>query len=100
MGKKSRMNREIHVRFCESLKGRFLRATRPRQLRGHFAYYGVSDNSKCIRNFAYQVMLTLFKWLNRRGKRGCYTWEKFFKLLKQFPLPKPRIMVNLLSTER
>lgn len=67
------------------------------KLRGHFAYYGVTDNSKSIRNFAYQVLLTLLKWLNRRGKRGCYTWEKFHKLLKLYPLPKPRIMVNLLS---
>lgn len=24
------MNREIHVRICESLRGQFLRATRPR----------------------------------------------------------------------
>ena len=67
------------------------------KLRGHFAYYGVTDNGKSIRNFAYQVLLSLLKWLNRRGKRGCYTWDKFNKLLELFPLPKPRTMVNLLS---
>src|SRR5689334_9627298 len=27
--KRSRMNREIHVRICESLRGQFPRATRP-----------------------------------------------------------------------
>lgn len=68
------------------------------KLRGHFAYYGVTDNSKSIHSFAYLVTRLLFKWLNRRGKRGCYTWEKFTKLLQLFPLPTPRIMVNLLST--
>jgi len=67
------------------------------KLRGHFAYYGVTDNYKSIKSFAYQVLLTLLKWLNRRGKRGCYTWEKFQKLLTLFPLPRPRILVNLLS---
>jgi group II intron reverse transcriptase/maturase len=67
------------------------------KLRGHIAYYGVTDNSKSLNNFVYQVTRTLFKWLNRRGKRGCYTWEKFAKLLSLFPLPKPRITVNLLS---
>jgi group II intron reverse transcriptase/maturase len=67
------------------------------KLRGHIAYYGVTDNSKSLTSFVYQVTLTLFKWLNRRGKRGCYTWEKFNKLLSLFALPKPRIMVNLLS---
>ena len=67
------------------------------KLRGHFAYYGVSDNAKSINSFAYWVTLTLFKWLNRRGKRGCYSWEKFNKLLKRYPLPGARTTVNLLS---
>lgn len=65
------------------------------KLRGHYAYYGVTDNTKSINTFTYLITQTLFKWLNRRGKRGCMTWEKFAKLLKLFPLPKPRIMVNL-----
>ena len=67
------------------------------KLRGHVAYYGVTDNTKSINSFTYCVLQALYKWLNRRGKRGCYTWEKFNKLLKLYPLPKPRIMVNLLS---
>ena len=29
LNNKSRMSREVHVRFCERLEGRFLRATRP-----------------------------------------------------------------------
>ncbi len=70
------------------------------KLRGHFAYYGVTDNSKCLQSFAYWVNQTLYKWLNRRGKRGCYTWEKFNQLLALYPLPRPRIKVNLLSTSR
>jgi len=65
------------------------------KLRGHYAYYGVTDNSRSIRCFAYEVTRTLYKWLNRRGKRGCYTWEKFLKLLVLYPLPKPRIKVSL-----
>ncbi len=69
------------------------------KLRGHFAYYGVTDNSRSINSFAYLVTRMLFKWLNRRGKRGCYTWEKFNKLLTLYPLPKPRIRVNLFSSK-
>ena len=67
------------------------------KLQGHYAYYGVTDNTKSLSNFAHLVKCTLFKWLNRRGKRGCYTWEKLQKLLKLYPLPRPRIKVNLLS---
>ena len=29
------------------------------------------------------------------GKRGCCGWEKFERLLQRFPLPAPRMMVNL-----
>ena len=70
------------------------------KLRGHFAYYGVTDNSKGISRFAYEIRCLLFKWLNRRGKRGCMNWEKFNLFLKKFPLPRPRIMVNLFSLNR
>jgi group II intron reverse transcriptase/maturase len=67
------------------------------KLRGHFTYYGVTDNSKGISRFAYEIRRILFKWLNRRGQRGHMNWEKFNLFLKKFPLPKPRITVNLLT---
>lgn len=65
------------------------------KLRGHIAYYGVTDNSEGIHRFAYEIRRMLFKWLNRRGKRGFMSWEKFQKLLEKFPLPRPKITVNL-----
>ena len=67
------------------------------KLQGHFAYYGVTDNSKGINRFAYEVRCLLFKWLNRRGKRECMNWEKFNLFLKKYPLPRPCIMVNLFA---
>jgi len=69
------------------------------KLRGHYAYYGVTDNSQGIGRFAYEATRLLFKWLGRRGKRGSMSWEKFKKLLTRFPLPKPRITVNLFATK-
>jgi group II intron reverse transcriptase/maturase len=65
------------------------------KLRGHYAYYGVTDNSEGIRRFAHEAENLLFKWLNRRGKRGCLSWEKFGKMLELFPLPVPRIKVSM-----
>jgi RNA-directed DNA polymerase len=76
-----------------------LMKTAAAKLRGHFAYYGVTDNSEGIGRFAHEVKKLLFKWLNRRGKRGCMSWEKFVKLLERYPLPKPRITVNLFTTK-
>ena len=76
-----------------------LMKTAASKLRGHIAYYGVTDNSDGIGRFSHEVMRLLFKWLNRRGKRGCMSWEKFRKLLERYPMPKPRIMVNLFATK-
>jgi len=68
------------------------------KLKGHYAYYGVSDNSKGIGRFYHECKKLLVKWLNRRGRRGSMSWEGFQKLLERFPLPSPRIMVNLFAS--
>jgi len=63
--------------------------TTARKLRGHYAYYRVTGNSRSIGSFAYEVRMLLHKWLGRRGKRGSMSFEKFNLLLKRFPLPTP-----------
>ncbi len=65
------------------------------KLRGHYAYYGVTDNLPGIKRFGEEVVKLLMKWLNRRGKRNSLTWEKFQKMLERFPLPEPRIKVKM-----
>lgn len=45
--KRIRINQEIHVRICESLKGQFLRATRPPIFKEHgYAAYAVPIDVK------------------------------------------------------
>lgn len=65
------------------------------KLRGHHAYYGVTDNSRGITRFAYAAGRLLQKWLNRRGGKRRLNWEKFDLMEKRLPLPKPRITVSL-----
>jgi group II intron reverse transcriptase/maturase len=77
------------------LKTKEIWETAKAKLRGHYNYYGVTDNLRGIARFGEAVKKLLFKWLNRRGKRGCLSWEKFSEMLKRFPLPKPRIMVSM-----
>lgn len=67
------------------------------KLRGHYAYYGVTDNMPGIKRFALEAEKLLFKWLNRRGKRHSLSWERFRSMLKRFPLPEPRIQVNMFA---
>jgi hypothetical protein len=65
------------------------------KLRGHFRYYGVTDNFDSIAKFLDETRTLLFKWLNRRSQRRSYTWEGFKELLKVFPLAKPRIYFSV-----
>jgi group II intron reverse transcriptase/maturase len=77
------------------LKTKELWATAQAKLRGHYNYYGVSDNLRGIKRFGEEVEKLLFKWLNRRGKKNCLSGEKFEAMLKRYPLPKPRIRVSM-----
>ena len=65
------------------------------KLRGHYAYFGVTDNEAGIARFYREVTKLLYKWLNRRSQRRSYTWAEFEELLRQFPLPRPRVRVHL-----
>jgi len=69
------------------------------KVRGHIAYYGVTDNSRGIGRYVHEVRGLLLKWLDRRGKRGSMTMEKFKRLLRKFPLPRPVIKVNLFASK-
>jgi len=65
------------------------------KLRGHYGYYGVTDNYRGISRFYRQVSKLLYKWLNRRSQRRSYRWSELFELLKRFEVPKPRVGVDL-----
>jgi len=66
-----------------------------RKLRGHFNYFGVTDNSPALYSFERAVQKLLFKWLNRRSQRRSFTWEIFRCYLARYPLPKPGRLVSL-----
>jgi group II intron reverse transcriptase/maturase len=65
------------------------------KLRGHYQYYGVTDNSKCMADFLHKTTRMLFKWLNRRSQKRSYSWDGFNELMKVFPLALPRIYFNI-----
>lgn len=65
------------------------------KLIGHYRYYGITDNSRALSVYKFQITKILFKWLNRRSQRRGFTYEKFNQFLKRNPLPEPRIYVNI-----
>ena len=66
------------------------------KLRGHYNYYGVTDNLQSLESFYLRTVWALFKWLNKRSDRRSYTKENFFGgLLKTFPLVRPHVVHDL-----
>ncbi len=64
------------------------------KLRGHYEYYGVSENFPDIYKFYRLVIRQAFKWLNRRSQKSSMDWKKMQKYLLLYPLPKPKIRHN------
>ena len=64
------------------------------KLRGHFQYYGVSENYKGIERFYKFTIKTVRKWMNRQSQKRKMSWDKFNKYLENYPLPKPKIVHN------
>jgi len=62
-----------------------------RKLRGHYEYFGVNGNSRCLDRVLHQVKRIWFKWLQRRGQRRPLRWKRFSEYLARFPLPAPRL---------
>lgn len=64
------------------------------KVRGHYEYYGVSENYRSINKFYRQVIRLAKKWMNRRSQKKAMSWEKMGKYLELYPLPKPSIRHN------
>ena len=63
---------------------------------GYFHYYGITDNTRSIKSFRYEVMKSLFYWLNRRSQKKSYNWVDFLRMLDTcHPLAEARIYVSI-----
>ncbi len=67
-------------------------ATLSQKVRGHYAYYGITGNSRGLRAFFRAVHRTWRKWLARRNRLREMTWGRFNRLLERYRLPPPRIV--------
>jgi hypothetical protein len=65
------------------------------KMRGHFQYFGVTDNSLALHRFEHAVHRLVFKWLNRRSQRRSFSWESFCRYRARYPLPQPGRLVSL-----
>lgn len=64
------------------------------KLRGHFQYYGVSENYRGIVRFYNYTIRMVYKWMNRRSQKRRMNWKSYTEYLEHYPLPKPKIVHN------
>jgi len=58
------------------------------KLIGHYNYFGISGNMKCLIQFYKRVVSMVFKWINRRSQKKSMTWKKY---IQWNTLPTPTI---------
>jgi len=88
------INRWCREHMHEPVKQQY--AALCRKLRGHDAYYGVTPNYDALQSLRHWTERIWRKWLSRRSRDGRLSWEKMRKLLRVFPLPRPRIVHSAL----
>ena len=62
------------------------------KLRGHFGYFGITGNARALESFRKGVLRAWRTWLNHRGGRRRMSWERFWRLLTTYPLPRARVV--------
>ncbi len=66
-----------------------------RRLRGHFNYFGVSGNYQSLALLVEATKRAWYTWLCRRSQRKRLNWERCTDMLLWWPLPRPRITVQM-----
>lgn len=62
-----------------------------KQLKGHYAYYGVTGNFRALQRLRQRVERIWHRWLARRSSRPL-PWARMKVILQAFPLARPRIV--------
>ena len=66
------------------------------KLMGHYNYFGINGNIRCMKQYYSQTISLCFKWINRRSQKKSMNWNQFMRYLQWNPLPTPHIYHNLL----
>jgi group II intron reverse transcriptase/maturase len=62
------------------------------KLCGHYAYYGITGNSRALSLFRTGVVRCWRLWLNRRNRERSLDWVQFNRLLQRYPLPPTKVV--------
>ena len=74
--------KEQHKALCE-------------KLRGYYQYFGVRSNYRALETVRNHAVRAWRFRLSRRSHKGGLSWEKYEKIISDFPSPLPRIIHNI-----
>ena len=66
-----------------------------KKLNGHYAYFGVNGNHRPLTRVWLHALSAWWKWLNRRSQRARLTVDRFKAMTRRFPLPKPKVRIQI-----
>jgi RNA-directed DNA polymerase len=67
---------------------RIILKTAIRVVRGWINYHNISDNSHKVEAFRMCATRTIFKWINRKGRKHPMRWDRLNKILDAMNFPK------------
>lgn len=67
-------------------------------LQGHYNYYGVTNNFKSVAAFYRHVIKVWHRYLSQRSQRAKLAWEKYMRILNDYPLIQPRLPHTVYAT--
>ena len=68
-----------------------------RKLRGHYQYYGVSDNWDYLLSYRDKVIELVSRWIRRRSQRSMSKTDFYKQFLPGHPLVRPQRLTNLFA---
>ena len=96
--KVSKKLKEIHRRIGEMrlMKTKDIIKKLNEILVGYYHYYGITDNLRSLKSFKYEVLKSLYYWLNRRGRNRNYTWNSFWIMINSYhKIAEPKLYVSI-----
>jgi RNA-directed DNA polymerase len=65
------------------------------RLQGHINYFAVNGNVEKVACLCRHAQEAWRRWLSRRSQKAYLTWDRMKLLLQRYPLPPPRVMVQI-----
>lgn len=101
--RKSRLTRSLQRfrEFCRRNRHASVQAQRAMlaaKLRGHYSYFGITGNYRALARLHREVTRIWKKWLSRRSWHAYINWEQMERILRRWPLPRPRIVHSYVKT--